>query len=110
MPVICGKSDYFLQWHHKVRKNTPRLMERKRENERKHYAQNRKIILYKMKMKRLEKNPNPRKYNRKKPLKEYSFDEEPKFRKRRGYYEPIIHLYPKNRRSMKRMCSDGYVV
>ena len=109
MPIICGKSDYYLNWYHRICKVTPRLMEAKRKRDSKYYYANRFRILAKSRQKRLEKNPNlkTRKWTKYKELKP---SEEKKFRKRNGYYEPIIHQYPKNRRSMSKVYSDGVVV
>jgi len=85
-------------------------MEAKRLREKKYYYENREKILYKLRLKRLEKNPDLRNYNRKKPLKQYNLPERKKLRKRGGYWDEIKHHYPKNRRRFRDVVSDGCVV
>jgi len=85
-------------------------MERRRLQAKRHYYQNRASILQKLRAKRLEKNPNAKKYKEYKRLKQFTEPEREKLRKRRGYLNPIIHHYPKHRKQMKKMYSDGFVV
>jgi len=108
--ICMGKSDYWKSWYERICKKNPRLMERRRKQSQKYYYENREKIAYRVRQRRLEKNPDARRNIRHKPLKQYTPEEKPQVRKRQGYYKPIINQYPKYRKSMRREYSDGEVV
>ena len=75
-----------------------------------YYYENRDLILFRLKQRRLKDNPTPRKYERKKPKKSNPVPREEKFKKKFGKIFPVKHDYPKRRNSMMNMDSDGVVV
>ena len=75
-----------------------------------YYYQNRSMILFKKREKYAQNKHKVRPYSRKKPLKQYQEPERKLYRKRRGYVEPVVHTYPKRRRRMRDVYSDGFVV
>lgn len=110
MIITGGKSDYAKSWYHRICKKSPRLLEAKRLRAKRYYYENRDLILFRLKQRRLKDNPTPRKYERKKPRKNNPVPRVEKFRKRRGHIEPVIHDYPKRRFSMMDVDKDGVVV
>jgi len=75
-----------------------------------YYYQNRGRILHKKREQYKEKHGTVKQYRFVKPLKEYQAPERKQFRKRRGHIEPILHDYPKKRRRLRDVYSDGVVV